>query len=749
MIPLASSDGPCSTNTKVPTHVCMYVISNLNPGLTRTLFVLSLSLDLKVSEIETLLNHEHNVLAVSTAPPTTPPPSGTLLLFNRSITRNYKDDGHEWIRKRNSNKVREDHVKLRVGGKFRVSGCYVHSSKSMTFHRRAYHLLNPDSGTALYPVTNASKAGKNNTPPSLILVHYLDTKIASSNCNKLVERGIDINPALYPSSMHSQNAMLAARMEHGAFSEQSHRSFSRPQDSYHLDKNGHRSSDMNPSGEYDHQDFMNSFSSGFDGSADLEGKAIDFLWDVVVEEGNDDVRMNGSNLSELLTPELIEKMFDSETVGNLFENGELFGMSHSEMDVDQQSENSNGRNQKTMEAIVEEPYEEVSIDAKPATLILGQEAYIPEIVDITPDSITIDKGPVKMVISCNHSSPGTFKRDDDCFVWKQFACFFDNWNSQGPKVKIVKCTEVKFLNPYTYQCSIPDCFLKTGSYQIMVIALKVEASVQYSRTMIAHDLSRLIDTVFQSNSYQINLPTRYHSVKFEDMEVKLLTQLSRSSFNCTNSHSICDHSSESGSASAVSSTLVRSDLPAPPPAMALVATMLSDFPNPPPAAVLPPESTISRIDSNSRNERITFEEAKETSTTDANKLFSTAMEATVSGSKKRSNSHVEIPRRSTLDSSLPVCEVPSAADLWASQASNTHDIETNAEEVDRHCKIRFVERLTSVISEAGGDVFVKEALPENVTRTDACGGNYLSKSPKYLTFQLLSFIFTHIFTSFQ
>lgn len=619
-------------------------------------------------------------------------------------------------------------MKLRVGGKFRVSGCYVHSSKSMTFHRRAYHLLNPDSGTALYPVTNASKAGKNNTPPSLILVHYLDTKIASANCNRLIERGIDINPALYPSSMHSQNAMLAARMEHGSFTDQSHRSFHHhPQDAFHFEKNNH--------GEYDPGDFMNSFSSGFDGSADLEGKAIDFLWDVVVEEGNDDVKMNGSNLSELLTPELIEKMFDSETVGNLFENGELFGMTHSEMDVEQQSENnSDGRgSNNTMEVILEEPFEEMSRETKPTALILGQEAYIPEIVDITPESITVDRGPVKMVISCNHSAPGILKRDDDSFVWKQFACFFENMGLQGTRVKMIKCTEVKLLNPYTYQCLIPDCFLKTGSYQIMVIALKVEASVQYSRTMVAQDLSRLIDTVFQTNGCEVNLPTRYHSVKFEDMEVKLLTQLSRTSLDSTNAHNTCDHSSESGSGSAISSSVMRSDLPAPPPAMALVATMLSDFPNPPPGAVLPPESTIRRMDSKLHDGKMTFEEAKETFSTDANRMFSSAMEATVSGStKKRSNSHVEIPRRSTLDRTMPVSEAPTAADLWASQTSNAHDIETNAEEVDRHCKIRFVERLTSVISEAGGDVFVKDALPENVTRADFSGGHCLSKWTKLL-----------------
>lgn len=78
--------------------------------------------DVKVAEIETLLNPNITILPLSTTPPTNPPPSGTLLLYNRSTTRNYKDDGYKWIKKRNSHKVREDHVKLRVGGKYRVSG---------------------------------------------------------------------------------------------------------------------------------------------------------------------------------------------------------------------------------------------------------------------------------------------------------------------------------------------------------------------------------------------------------------------------------------------------------------------------------------------------------------------------------------------------------------------------------------------------------------------------------------------------
>lgn len=75
-----------------------------------------------MAEIEALLDPSTTILNLSTSPPSSPPPSGTLLLYNRSVTRNYKIDGWKWIKKRNSHKVREDHVKLRVGGKFKVSG---------------------------------------------------------------------------------------------------------------------------------------------------------------------------------------------------------------------------------------------------------------------------------------------------------------------------------------------------------------------------------------------------------------------------------------------------------------------------------------------------------------------------------------------------------------------------------------------------------------------------------------------------
>mmetsp|Transcript_43413 Transcript_43413/g.52641 ORF Transcript_43413/g.52641 Transcript_43413/m.52641 type:complete len:373 (-) Transcript_43413:271-1389(-) len=123
----------------------------------------------KVSEMEYLLDPEMTPLPISTHTLFQPPRSGTVLLFDRSATRNYKTDGHRWLKKRNTMKVREDHVKLRSKGKNRVSGFYAHSEDIRTLHRRSYHLLDIDTGCTECPPNQADKS------MSLVLVHYLDT----------------------------------------------------------------------------------------------------------------------------------------------------------------------------------------------------------------------------------------------------------------------------------------------------------------------------------------------------------------------------------------------------------------------------------------------------------------------------------------------------------------------------------------------------------------------------------------------
>ena len=140
---------------------------------------------LKVPEIEYLLDPKTTPLSVLGKPPCVRPKSGTVFLFDRNVTTNYKEDGYHWIKKRNSPKVREDHVKLRTNGEYRVAGIYSHCSNPVSLHRRAYHLLDPTTGATRSPVMKKTKKNGGsfnvNAAPSLVLVHYLDT-VKAAEC---------------------------------------------------------------------------------------------------------------------------------------------------------------------------------------------------------------------------------------------------------------------------------------------------------------------------------------------------------------------------------------------------------------------------------------------------------------------------------------------------------------------------------------------------------------------------------------
>ncbi|EDQ90153.1 uncharacterized protein MONBRDRAFT_16491, partial [Monosiga brevicollis MX1] len=67
---------------------------------------------------------------------------------------NFRQDGHEWLRRSGSTAVREDHYKLRIDGQEQLYGCYSHSAVQPGFRRRCYWLLKH---------------------PRIVLVHYLQT----------------------------------------------------------------------------------------------------------------------------------------------------------------------------------------------------------------------------------------------------------------------------------------------------------------------------------------------------------------------------------------------------------------------------------------------------------------------------------------------------------------------------------------------------------------------------------------------
>ena len=155
---------------------------------------------LNVDEIICVLTNAHESLCWGTsepillpeeAPPTSPPTSGTILLYDRVAVRNYKVDGHDWVRKRsNQTKIREDHVKLRHHGEYRIGGTYVHSAEVDTLHRRVYRLIK----------TNKEKAEAGRK--ELVLVHYLDTDLAAKMPSRpgAKKRGSKSAPSSFSSS---------------------------------------------------------------------------------------------------------------------------------------------------------------------------------------------------------------------------------------------------------------------------------------------------------------------------------------------------------------------------------------------------------------------------------------------------------------------------------------------------------------------------------------------------------------------
>lgn len=161
--------------------------SNMNDSDDLAILETATTRWLNVEEIMTILNNAQQrefsglpgALQKQPAPPSSRPTSGDVLLYDRIAVRNYKADGHEWIRKRsNPGKVREDHVKLRFQGVFRVGGTYVHSSECDSFHRRVYRLIKSDEEKA------AARNSKGSLIQELVLVHYLDTEEASRVAKK-------------------------------------------------------------------------------------------------------------------------------------------------------------------------------------------------------------------------------------------------------------------------------------------------------------------------------------------------------------------------------------------------------------------------------------------------------------------------------------------------------------------------------------------------------------------------------------
>ncbi|PIN12857.1 putative protein, contains IPT/TIG domain [Handroanthus impetiginosus] len=94
---------------------------------------------LRPNEIHAILcNHKYFTVNVK---PMNLPKSGTVVLFDRKMLRNFRKDGHNWKKKKDGKTVKEAHEHLKVGNEERIHVYYAHGEDNPTFVRRCYWLL--------------------------------------------------------------------------------------------------------------------------------------------------------------------------------------------------------------------------------------------------------------------------------------------------------------------------------------------------------------------------------------------------------------------------------------------------------------------------------------------------------------------------------------------------------------------------------------------------------------------------------
>ena len=89
-----------------------------------------------------LANHERFKVH---AQPIDKPVSGTIVLYDRKVVRNFRKDGHNWKKKKDGKTVQEAHEKLKIGNEERVHVYYARGEDNPNFFRRCYWLLDKEA----------------------------------------------------------------------------------------------------------------------------------------------------------------------------------------------------------------------------------------------------------------------------------------------------------------------------------------------------------------------------------------------------------------------------------------------------------------------------------------------------------------------------------------------------------------------------------------------------------------------------
>ncbi|KAJ4954433.1 hypothetical protein NE237_011216 [Protea cynaroides] len=158
------------------------------------------------------------------------PPSGTIVLFDRKMLRNFRKDGHNWKKKKDGKTVKEAHEHLKVGNEERIHVYYAHGQDNPKFVRRCYWLLDKKQehivlvhyretlelqGSPSTPVNSNSSSGNSDPYASRFLLEEIDSGIdpafyagsVSSLVGKSAELGDSVTVRNHEMRLHEINTL--------------------------------------------------------------------------------------------------------------------------------------------------------------------------------------------------------------------------------------------------------------------------------------------------------------------------------------------------------------------------------------------------------------------------------------------------------------------------------------------------------------------------------------------------------------
>ena len=482
-------------------------------------------------------------LPISKHPPYSQPKSGSLILYDRTTTRQYKRDGYTWIRKHKTNKVREDHVKLRYDGAYRVSGTYVHCDTIPTMHRRSYHLID-DSGVS---VRKKQESGEQ----SLVLVHYLDTAEAALNVTSGTSRPTINEVQAIPreefriraNSLEDENDQesqfdetldrsfqdtSSAVVDQDALEHQDFRTYQIGTQGFVQSSGNFSSSDGSHFNYGNHQQQRSAYhSDGYSGHHPRGYYITEYTHPNQSYEYNDKYRHISSQRKYQEIPAHADHNFSTlrsmAGYSTISSTNELYwNMAQDEPRPAPASSSPNLGVKVVARRLIER---------------------LPEIIDITPCEATVGSDdPIVFSLTAPY-----VLRHEEQSKWTNFAAFVQNLNDSEKRNTRLCLVAVKELSPFSYKCNhVPSVLKSTCCVKVLLIKALV-SSIKDDYSDLEKDALKLLNQCLL-NSYGIvdespqddqhNSP-RSPLLTFPSTNglLDIMTQISRQDFQLLNNES--------------------------------------------------------------------------------------------------------------------------------------------------------------------------------------------------------------------